>query len=229
MKRLLFLMIVVFAVGALAPTAHAAMFLTLNDGLGHSVLVGDGSTLDQSAAIGVITYNGNLGGGVWTVNITTGISKPVLGGPNEAKMDLNSVNVSSAGAGNLTIALTDTDFALPQPGASLTSLIGGTSNGTVQLTSILDPDNSAFAATNTLNDVSLVSPLLGPGVIGSSQVVGIGALPTAFSLTQIVTVTHTAPGQVTSFDANTVVPVPAAVLLGILGLGIAGLKLRKYA
>ena len=26
-----------------------------------------------------------------------------------------------------------------------------------------------------------------------------------------------------------VVPVPAAVILGILGLGIAGIKLRKYA
>jgi len=51
-----------------------------------------------------------------------------------------------------------------------------------------------------------------------------------FSLTEIVTITHTAAYDSTSFDAvSTVVPVPGAVLLGMLGLSVAGIKLRKFA
>lgn len=37
------------------------------------------------------------------------------------------------------------------------------------------------------------------------------------------------PGQESDDFHTSIVPVPAAVLLGILGLGVAGLKLRKYA
>ena len=48
----------------------------------------------------MVTFNGVLGAGDWIVNVTTGISKPVF--PNNdgfAKMDLNSVNVTSATGG----------------------------------------------------------------------------------------------------------------------------------
>ena len=51
-----------------------------------------------------------------------------------------------------------------------------------------------------------------------------------------LTFTHSATSVYTTFDLDgtvtfdgTVVPVPGAVLLGILGLGVAGIKLRKYA
>jgi hypothetical protein len=36
-------------------------------------------------------------------------------------------------------------------------------------------------------------------------------------------------GAIQDFYATSVVPVPAAVILGILGMGVAGLKLRKFA
>ncbi len=119
-RTLLFLMIVALAVEALAPTVHAGMRLYLDDGLGHSVTVPDGDPLDAHPSVGVITFIGSLGvASVWQVNVTTGISKPVIGGPTSAEIDLNSLSVSSTGGGTLTIGLTDTDFALPPGGGAL--------------------------------------------------------------------------------------------------------------
>ena len=78
------------------PAANAAFVMTLSDGV-NTATVTDGvlNPLD-----GVVTFNGVLGAGAWIVNVTTGISKPVF--PNNdgfAKMDLNSVNVTSAAGG----------------------------------------------------------------------------------------------------------------------------------
>jgi hypothetical protein len=43
----------------------------------------------------------------------------------------------------------------------------------------------------------------------------------------LVDMTYTI-GNYTGSDSVTVVPVPAAVILGVLGMGVAGIKLRKY-
>jgi hypothetical protein len=224
MKRFLLFILVtcLFAV-----QANASMWLTLDDGLGNIITLAD---VDSD---GIITFSGSLpGGSVWTVNITTGISKPVIGGPTTAEIHLNSVNVSSGGSGTLTIGLTDTDFVLPPTigaQAALVSEIGGVAANTIQLTQTLDPDNSEWATDTPGNDVSLVSPLLGTGAFAGTQTAS-SPVFAPFSLTEMVVITHTAAGQHTSFDAvSRVVPVPGAVLLGILGLGVVGLKLRKYA
>jgi hypothetical protein len=113
----------------------------------------------------------------------------------------------------------------------LVSEFGGVTDGTVQLTQTLDPDNLEWAFPSDGDEVVLVSPLLGPGPFldyrdAPSPVVAM----VPFSLTEMVVINHTAGTHSTSFDAvSTVVPVPAAVILGILGLGVVGLKLRKYA
>ena len=144
------LLIFILLLGLFAVQTHAAMILTLNDGSGNTALVQD---TDHD---GVLNYNGNLGGSSnWIVNVSTGLSKPLLGSSTEAYMDLNTVNVTSSGGGTLTIKLTDIDFALPAGSYQLTSAIGGTTNGSVQVTQILDPDNSLFATVDPSNDVSL--------------------------------------------------------------------------
>jgi hypothetical protein len=90
-------------------TANAAFVLTIDDpsiGTGAEVSITDQDLADQNTNVGAIVFNGSIG--VFTVNVTTGISKPLATAPQ--LMDLNSVSVSSAGAGQLNISLTDTGF-----------------------------------------------------------------------------------------------------------------------
>src|SRR6056297_2344194 len=85
--------------------ASADVILSLDDGLGNSVVVEDGGANDDSDLDGVVVFNGALGD--FIINVSTGISTPVLGSEDQPILDLNSVDVSS-GAGSLTIGLTAT-------------------------------------------------------------------------------------------------------------------------
>lgn len=86
----------------LSGTANAAFVLTIDD-LGTG---GVDQTITDPDLDGLITFNGSVG--VFIVNVTTGISKPLA--PSPQLMDLNSISVSSGAAGDLEIKLTDTDF-----------------------------------------------------------------------------------------------------------------------
>ena len=81
-------------------------------------------------------------------------------------------------------------------------------------------------------DTVLNSPPQSGGSFSDAQMAW-AALVNPFSLSEKVVVTHGASGDqglITTFDAeSTVVPVPGAVLLGILGLSAAGIRLRKFA
>ena len=113
---------------------------------------------------------------------------------------------------------------------------------TLQLTQVVDLDNEMWAnpsfdpldssavwAVSSSSFTKVVSDLLtGPSF--SQTVYGVTPpLDNPFSLTEVVELTHPGAGG-SSFDAeSTVVPVPGAILLGFLGLGAAGLKLRRFA
>lgn len=229
MKRILLFILVIclFTV-----QANAAMYLMLDDDdpLTPTVTVLDDGVGDiENTTPGTIVYSGAIG--VWTVNVATGLSKPTL---NAAvpQIHLNSVDVSGGGAGTITVSLTDQGFVMPNTtGATLISEMGGLtmSGGTIELTQILDPGNALWGASGHANTVTLTDTYV-TTVYGStlSSPATITAM-TPFSLTDIVKIIHPGVGT-TSFDAeSTVVPVPGAVLLGILGLSAAGIKLRKYA
>jgi hypothetical protein len=203
-----------------AQEAQGAFVLRLNDGAGNTVEVTDGEVgLDSNPLAGAITFIGSLGGGtVWTVNVTTGLSDPILGSPSSPHMDLNSVNVSSGGAGTLTIDLTDTDFTASPGPAGFTMRIGGTTAGTVNYTAWSDPGNAEFGLVDLINSTGP----LGPGAF-SATTSGLAAVDAAYSLTQRVVITHTGVG-VTSFDAE-LIPEPAT--LALVGLGLAGLAARR--
>jgi len=160
---------------------------------------------------GVISFNGVVGS--FTVNVSTGISKPVLG---PATMDLNSINV---GVGTLTIELTDTDFVGPAPGYNLD--VGGTTNGT-----------AAFLAGGTNSndeyDISNPSPEL---VFNSSPYAGSAFLTSQgddpYSLTIRAVITHQTFGG-SSFDAElSPVPAPAGLILAATALPFVGLLRRR--
>lgn len=93
----------------LSGTANAAFILTIDDlsTMGVDVSITDGGTGDGLPGdTGAILYSGSIG--VFTVNVTTGISKPLAASPQ--LMHLDNVSVSSGGAGQLEISVTDTGF-----------------------------------------------------------------------------------------------------------------------
>ena len=105
--------------------AHALLVLTIDDlstvgvdaiivddvdgGVGTFTTKGFSTSADGSPGDGLVTFNGAVGS--FIVNVTTGISKPVIGNPSKGRIDLNSVNVSGS-AGTLQLMLTDVDFSL---------------------------------------------------------------------------------------------------------------------
>jgi hypothetical protein len=107
---------------------------------------------DTNALVGQISFNVQYGN--FLVAAETGISKPIVGGPSRAEVDLNSLNITSFGGGQLLITLEDTDFTVP-PNALLTmqSSVGGTmtaeAGSSVTFTAYANPGNAVPFVLNT--------------------------------------------------------------------------------
>jgi hypothetical protein len=185
----------------------------------------DGGSLDSSPVTGSIIYNGGVGS--FLINVTTGISKPLIGNPYSAELDLNSVNLNGP-AGSLLIKVSDTDFTLlPPPVGSATTSVGGTTQGTVKVETFLDPFNMVFGETIPLSlDPKTSQPFQysagAPAFSANISTLVPLPTPTIFSLTQKVTITHSGSWGTTSFDSFVAVATPEPGTLLLLGTGLLG-------
>ena len=203
---------------ATAPASQAALVMSLDDPNDDepATIIYDLSGDDLNGVEGVITFSGSVG--AFNVNVTTGVSKPVIG---PSKLDLNSIDVSGS-AGTLNVMISDTDFT-ELPASTLTASYGGTTHGDVDFTFLFDSNNTEFGGTEFASGQfqSSVGNHAFSDDLFSSVFFEEG---NPFSLTIAAQIYHSDGGQVTSFDAVTEpspVPLPASVVL--LGSALAGL------
>jgi hypothetical protein len=138
-------------------------------------------------------------------------------------MDLNTVDSSSTAGGTLIIKWSDDGFG-PTVGNAFAS-IGGTSGGTVKYDTYADAGNAIFGTTTPLTTQSF-----GAGSFsGDAGGPDLAAQGSPYSLTQVITITHT--GKATT-SLNAVLTVPdGGMTLMLLGSGLTALSLlrRKFA
>jgi len=199
----------------IVPTADATAVMKIFDGTTTLTIV-DGGAGDMSADAGVILFNGAIG--TWTINVTTGISKPVLGSAINPHMDLNTVNVTSSAGGTLTIWFTDVDFE-PFSG-SLVTHFGGTTANSLEFDVFADAGNSAFGEGIPLFSFGP----FGAGAFSGDASVGV-SLAGLFSLTERLMIVHTGQ-QGSSGDFEIRVPEPSILLL--LGACLVALGIWKF-
>ncbi|MES2694379.1 MAG: hypothetical protein V4773_12960 [Verrucomicrobiota bacterium] len=205
------------AIAGLTQLAHAVPQLMLTDGI-NTVIVSDNGVGDAQGAAGQVVFVGSIGN--WTLNVHSGSTYPVIGSLSNPMMDL-SFNATSNGAGGTLQILFSADGFGPTSGSTL-SLIGGTAAalGSVSYATYGGTNNTLFSTTNLLTSQGPFAP----GAFSGTQTGGSINNAGPYSLTQIVSITHSQGTFQSTGDALLQVPESGTSIL-LLGAGLTGLGL----
>lgn len=217
-----------FSTSSVSPTANADELLAMSES-SSSLSATDA---DLYAQEGLIGFSGAVGD--FQMNVTTGFSAPLLG--TEGRMDLFNVSFSG-GSGSLTVELWDTGFETQGDDTRFQTLLGGTTDGLVEIATYADSDADAFGTDYLLAfGVFDGSPTSNGIAFSSDQTtdLSVAELSGDYAMGIRATITHSL-GDVTSFDVDlqsgSVVPEPASALMAILvvlGCGLCRLPRRCY-
>jgi len=191
----------------LAQPSHASLMMSISDG-------STTQTLNDIGATGVLSFNSALG--IFTTNVVTALSYPLIGSLIQPVIDLNSIDVANRDSHGGTLTISETETGLTGKGGTdwFLNSIGGTlsSGGAMAINTYLDCGNSAFG-TGT----HLTSQSFGSGAFSGEASADASVCDGSYSLTQIETI-NLAAGGFYSGDSTLAVPEPST--LATFGAGV---------
>ncbi len=200
-------------------------FDTLFNSSTPTIKVLDNGAGDTAGALGYITTSQSFG--IWNMAIANGVNLLQAGGTNP-EFDLNSIALSSTGAGDLYVMLAQQNVNTTS-GWNIT--VGGTTDGTVEFFWLVDLGNGLWGDLTSYNKTS--------GLVNGnftdnyhfSEAFSAAGLSGTYSIVLGAHVYHKGLQTIenTSFNlAASAVPEPATMLLFGTGLaGLAGVIRRK--
>jgi|ERR1017187_8378843 hypothetical protein len=217
------LVVVSLGIVGVARAIPVGTSLSIFDGVNPVITIDDNLTGDLNPATGELTLSTNVG--VWSLSISTGVTKPALGAPKVPIMDL-VIQASSTNAGTLQYVFSDTGFT---PFETLNSTVSGHvisgAPTTVNYSVYGDASNNLGALTTQLTSTGTI-PL--PVLTTNSGLLSLGSL---FSLSEVVQINASGASAV-SVDASlnvSPIPEPSSVEFTFLGLAflVVGLAHRR--
>lgn len=209
----------VFAVASVCQASLGPLQIKLDDSSG-TIVIEDGGAGDLNNVDGEVTIVESLG--VWTSNISSGVTAPSLGTTSVPEMDLISYNATSTSAGTMTVSITAKYIPNSPLIGGFTHTIGGTTSGTVSTSLYIG--TSAFDTSTQITTMTPTLTGMAPTFAFADQTQGFDdGMDEDYWLTLTADVEHFGAGA-TSFNIKVdAIPEPASIAVWTLMAGIGSL------